>query len=66
MWPRSDLASDEREGETSETYVVIFTDENGETTRWETTLDRWQALEMGQQVVLEFDSFGNLDEVSAP
>ncbi|MGD2078354.1 MAG: zinc finger Ran-binding domain-containing protein, partial [Chloroflexota bacterium] len=66
MWPRSDLTSDEREGETTELYVVVFTDEEGESHRWETTLDRWQALEMGQEVLLEFDTFGNLEEVSTP
>ena len=66
MWPRSSLGPDEREGETDENYVVIFTDENGELHRWETTLAMFESFEMGQGVVLSFDSFGNLDEVSAP
>lgn len=66
MWPRSSLGADEREGERSETYAVLFSDENGEVHRWETTLAEWQTYEMGQAVVLSFDSFGNLDEVNAP
>jgi hypothetical protein len=66
VWPRSDLGPDEREGERSERYVVIFTDENGETYPWETTLDQWETFEMGQQVVLKLDSFGNLKDVASP
>ena len=65
-WPRSDLGSDQREGERNESYVIFFTDENGETHRWETTLAQWQAFEAGQEVVLKFDSFGKLEEVSSP
>ena len=65
-WPRAELRSDEREGEKSEVYVVFFTDEEGETHRWETTLASWQAYEMGQEVVLSFDALGNLEEVNAP
>ncbi len=66
FWPRADLGSDEREGDQTELYVVYFTDEEGETHRWETTLAEWQAFEQGQAVVLEFDSFGNLEGVGLP
>jgi hypothetical protein len=66
FWPRADLGVDEREGQQSELYVVMFNDEEGETHRWETTLAQWQAYEMGQQVVLSFDSFGKLEEVNSP
>jgi hypothetical protein len=66
MWPRSDLASNEREGDRTERYVVYFSDENGETYPWELTLAEWERYEMGQSVVLEFDSFGNLEEVTTP
>ena len=66
FWPRAELGSDEREGEKSEVYVIFFTDEDGETHRWETTLASWQGYEMGQEVVLSFDALGNLEEVNAP
>jgi hypothetical protein len=66
MWPRSDLGPDEREGERTERYVVYFIDENGEIYPWEIALNQWETYEMGQEVVLEFDSFGKLKDVASP
>ena len=65
-WPRADLGSDEREGETTEVYVVYFVDEDGDTVEWETTLEEWQALEQGQNVVLNLNALGQISEIERP
>jgi hypothetical protein len=65
-WPESSLASNEREGERTERYLVTFTDENGESYPWESTLAEWESYEMGQEVVLDFDAFGKLKGVNPP
>jgi hypothetical protein len=46
--------------------VVYFIDENGEIYPWEIALNQWETYEMGQEVVLEFDSFGKLKDVASP
>lgn len=65
-WPRADLAEDEREGEQTETYVIIFTDEDGKVYEWETSLAEWQLYERGQGVSLKLNALGEISEVEAP
>lgn len=63
FWPRADLGENEREGQRSERYVIIFTDGDEKSYQWETSFDEWQRYEQGQSVTLKIDAFGNLDEV---
>lgn len=63
FWPRADLSSDEREGDKSEKYIVIFSDGDGESYAWETGLEEWQRYEIDQAVTLKFNTFGELSEV---
>ena len=65
-WPRANLESDQREGETDEYYVVYFVDEEGELHEWETTWQQWQRLEQGQRVVLKLNALGNISEIESP
>jgi len=66
FWPRADLSSDEREGDTIEQYWVFFTDADGDVHEWESTLEEWSALEQGQQVVLKLNALGEISEVESP
>ncbi len=65
-WPRANLNNDEREGETSERYVVFFTDGDGSLHEWDTKLDEWQSFEEGQQVILKLNPLGEISEVESP
>ena len=40
----ADLGDDEREGATSESYIVYFVDGDGKIYEWETSLEAWQAF----------------------
>ena len=65
-WPRTELSSDEREGGTTEYYLVTFVDSDGETHEFETSLEEWQALEEGQRVVLKLNALGQVSKVESP
>jgi hypothetical protein len=65
-WPRANLESDQREGETDEYYVVYFVDEEGELHEWETTWQQWQRLEQGQRVTLKLNALGKVSEIQSP
>ncbi len=65
-WPRVDLNSDEREGESQESYIVYFTDVDGETHEWETTLDEWQKFEQGQNVILKLNALREISDIEFP
>jgi hypothetical protein len=60
FWPRSNLDSDEREGEQSEVYTIYFTDSEGEVHKMELSFDEWSGYETGQTVKLKFNAFGDL------
>jgi hypothetical protein len=62
-WPDTNLSSDEREGERTESYTVIFTDENGEDHTLELSFEEWRGYEAGQNVTLKFNALGDLSEV---
>jgi hypothetical protein len=63
-WPDTNLASGEREGERTETYIIHFTDNDGKEYDWETTEGEWRGFEVGQGVTLKLDAFGdNIEEV---
>ncbi len=65
-WPRADLNNDERQGESQESYIVFFTDADGETYEWETTLDEWQQFEQGQKVILKLNALRELSDIEFP
>ena len=66
FWPRANLGNDEREGETSEVYTVYFVDKDGDTIEWETSLEEWQALELGQNVILKLNALGQVSGIEPP
>ena len=66
LWPRTDLGSEEREGEQTESYMITFVDEDDKSYEWETTLDEWQRFERGQAVVLKLNALGEVSEVEFP
>lgn len=63
IWPETNLTSDQRAGEQTAVYTVYFQDSEGNNYSLEVSEDEWLAFERGQQVTLELDAFGNLDEV---
>jgi ribosomal protein L40E len=62
-WPRAALGSSEREGNRTESYVIFFESNRGETYPWEIPFDRWLGYETGQKVELELSSLGKLEDV---
>lgn len=65
-WPRVNLSNDEREGDTEEYYVVVFTDSEGNIYDWETSPDDWRSFERGQQVILKLSALGTISEIENP
>jgi NOL1/NOP2/fmu family ribosome biogenesis protein len=63
QWPPLNLAETEREGGRSESYIIFFVNNDDEEYSLELPLAEWQDYEMGQNVLLKLDVFGNLDEV---
>jgi hypothetical protein len=63
QWPQLNLAETEREGTQSESYIIFFVNNDDEEYSLELPFSEWQDYEMGQNVLLKLDVFGNLDEV---
>jgi hypothetical protein len=64
FWPRANLGEDEREGQRSERYFVIFRDDDGREYEMELPLAQWQRYEVGQQVTLELDASGQVEQIA--
>ena len=63
FWPRADLTGDEREGERSETYTIIFRDQDGEIRKHTVDLDEWNTFERNQSVVLKLNALGGISDI---
>ncbi|MDX1615388.1 MAG: hypothetical protein R3300_13830 [Candidatus Promineifilaceae bacterium] len=62
-WPATNLAADEREGERDGEYLIYLSDDE-ESYTWELEQEEWQSFELGQQVEIEFNAFGNISAVN--
>jgi hypothetical protein len=63
-WPRVVLAQNEREGERTERYWLVFVDEDGGFHEKEFPLAVWQQFREGGEYTAVFETFGDLKEVS--
>lgn len=66
IWPETNLAGNEREGERTEVYIIYFTDEDGKEFEYETNESEWRSFELNQGVTLKLDSLGNNIESIEP
>lgn len=63
-WPPLNLAANEREGSRTESYQVVFTDEEGNRYEESFPLAEWQRFERGRVYTAVVDAFGNLQTIS--
>ena len=65
-WPRANLEGEEREGKKTESYTIVFVDEENESYIWESTFDEWQGFERNQAVVLKLNALGEISDIERP
>jgi ribosomal protein L40E len=63
-WPSVAISENQRTGESTESYVIIFSSETGEKRYSTTDYDLFQRCVVGSQWDLTLDGFGNIVEIS--
>ena len=63
FWPQTNLAEGEREGARTESYLAIFQTSDGQTYELELPPDEWGLYDIGDEVTLEINGFGDVTGV---
>ena len=63
FWPQTNLAEGEREGARTESYLATFQTSDGQTYELELPPNEWGLYDIGDEVTLEINGFGDLTGV---
>lgn len=65
VWPNFTLEENEREAGRTERYVVFFIDEKVKEYSYEMGFDQWSQYELGQKVMAEINTIGQISKIKS-